>query len=522
MLSSAEQENINNDNTKKYIKRPQKPDEESYKLALEEIKNKIDKLQEESDAINAKIGASDNGPAGSNREELRGQLDRLRGKQDEIKKSRSSTIEKIRSLGDSIQRKKRDLKQVRDKVQYRTVKDIDIAISKLERLIESGTLKIIEEKRTIAEISNLERSKKSVKQFEIQQNAIDEEQKAIDELKKTLEDSDFKKINEEYDDIKAKLDVINKDLASDREKRNELFDQKKKIREQINELFANRREIQDQHSKAKSEYWKYQEDEQKRRQELRRKLDEEREKQYKQDVADRKREEAAIPAFQSDIVTCDNLIYYFQSYNGGKSPQPQPHTPSTTPVDSNIRQPDATSNVPEGAVLMKKSDREDAYFAGGSKKHKKSPKEKKAGKSNSLQLPFSVMDQLISFKIATPHNFSDIEQTIEGLIKKKEYFIENQERITRENIEKVEAEIAAMEEKGFGYKKKGNKYNHQDNDNEVKDKSNDKNENDSATVTTSEEEKVKKTTVIISEDDEKKNEITAAVGDTKKEKTEDN
>ncbi|CAG8678525.1 13992_t:CDS:2 [Funneliformis mosseae] len=491
MLSSAEQENINNDNTKKYIKRPQKPDEESYKLALEEVKNKIDKLQEESDAINAKIGASDNGPAGSSREELRGQLDRLRGKQDEIKKSRSSTIEKIRSLGDSIQRKKRDLKQVRDKVQYRTVKDIDIAIS----LIESGTLKIIEEKRTIAEISNLERSKKSVKQFEIQQNAIDEEQKAIDELKKTLEDSDFKKINEEYDDIKAKLDVINKDLASDREKRNELFDQKKKIREQINELFANRREIQDQHSKAKSEYWKYQEDEQKRRQELRRKLDEEREKQYKQDVADRKREEAAIPAFQSDIVTCDNLIYYFQSYNGGKSPQPQPHTPSTTPVDSNIRQPDATSNVPEGAVLMKKSDREDAYFAGGSKKHKKSPKEKKAGKSNSLQLPFSVMDQLISFKIATPHNFSDIEQTIEGLIKKKEYFIENQERITRENIEKVEAEIAAMEEKGFGYKKK---------------------------VTTSEEEKVKMTTVIISEDDEKKNEITAAVGDTKKEKTEDN
>ena len=48
MLSSAEQENINNDNTKKYIKRPQKPDEESYKLALEEVKNKIDKLQEES------------------------------------------------------------------------------------------------------------------------------------------------------------------------------------------------------------------------------------------------------------------------------------------------------------------------------------------------------------------------------------------------------------------------------------------------------------------------------------------
>ncbi|CAI2180244.1 5093_t:CDS:2 [Funneliformis geosporum] len=363
----------------------------------------------------------------------------------------------------------------------------------MEKLIESGTLKIIEEKRIVADISNLERSKKSVKQFEIQQNAIDEEQKLIDELKKTLEDSEFKKINEEYDDIKAQLEIINKDFASDKEKRNDLYDKKNKIREQINELIANRREIQEQHKEAKFEFWKYQEDEQKRRHELRRKMDEEREKQYKQEVADTKREEAAIPAFQSDIVTCDNLINYFQSFNGGKSSQPQPQTPNTIPVDSNIRQPDATSNVPEGAVLMKKSDRDDAYFTGGGKKHKKSPKEKKGGKSNSFQLPISVMDQLISFKIATPHNFSEIEQTIEGLIKKKEYFIENQERTTKENIEKAEAEIAAMEGKGLGYKKK---------------------------VTTSEEEKVKNTTAIIAENDEKKNVITAAVGDTKEEKTE--
>jgi len=102
------------------------------------------------------------------------------------------------------------------------------------------------------------------------------------------------------------------------------------------------------------------------------------------------------------------------------------------------------------------------------------------------------MEQLISVNVAVPLNSSEIEQTIESLIQKKKYFIENQDRVTKENIEKVEAEIAAMEENGFGYKKKGNNYI---NNNEKKDKFNDKNENDSIAVTTEEEEKVEDTTV---------------------------
>src|SRR6266542_4400803 len=182
----------------------------------------------------------------------------------------------------------------------------------------------------------------------------------------------------------------------------------------------------------------------------------------------------------------ENLINYFHSLNGGTVKSSQSSSTTTTPIDNNIRQPDATSNVPEGVVLMKKSDRDDDYFTGCGKKHKKTQKEKKSGKNNAFQLPLSVMDELISLNIATPHNFSEIEQTIKGLTQKKEYFIENQERVTKENIEKAEAEIAAMKTKGFGYhKKKGNNYNNNDDDKGVKeeeDRSDDKNKNDSTTA----------------------------------------
>ena len=42
-----EDTNIINSVTKQHIKPPPKPDDESYKAALEEVKNKIDKLQDE-------------------------------------------------------------------------------------------------------------------------------------------------------------------------------------------------------------------------------------------------------------------------------------------------------------------------------------------------------------------------------------------------------------------------------------------------------------------------------------------
>ena len=42
-----EDTNIINSVTKQHIKPPPKPDDESYKAALEEVKNSIEKLQEE-------------------------------------------------------------------------------------------------------------------------------------------------------------------------------------------------------------------------------------------------------------------------------------------------------------------------------------------------------------------------------------------------------------------------------------------------------------------------------------------
>src|SRR5205814_7836077 len=119
-------------------------------------------------------------------------------------------------------------------------------------------------------------------------------------------------------------------------------------------------------------------------------------------------------------------------------------------------------------------------------------------------LSLSIMGQLTSVNVSVPLNSSEIEQTIESLIQKKKYFIENQDRVTKENIEKVEAEIAAMEENGFGYhKKKGNNYH---NNNEKNNKSNNENEND-IYATTKEEVKVEVTNATENEKEETNDKI---------------
>ncbi|CAG8608918.1 2157_t:CDS:2, partial [Dentiscutata heterogama] len=200
---------------------------------------------------------------------------------------------------------------------------------------------------------------------------------------------------------------------------------RKKIREQINAQFANRKTLQDEYNKAKQEYWQ--------------KVDED-------------RQEASAPAFHEEIVVCENLINYFQTHHGvGKTEEV---ISNSIPDDSNsnIRQPDTISNVPEGCILAKKFEREEDLFGDISSKKVKAQKKKKTGKTNAnnanrLQLPLSIMEDLIFLKVEIPLNPSDVEKVITELSEKKNYYVENQDRVTKENIAKAEAEIAALEGK---------------------------------------------------------------------------
>ncbi|CAG8585111.1 8821_t:CDS:2 [Paraglomus occultum] len=421
-------------NKKHGSRAPPKPNDKAFKVALEENRAKIDKLQEQLDKVNEKINNEmNNDPIGRKRDELKKQLDEIREKQALHKQARSSTFEKIKVLNDALNKKKRDVKVGKDKMQFRTVKDIDIHIQNLERQVESGELKIIEEKRIISEISNLKKAKKTVEQFEIQQTSIDADQKAIDDIKKTLQDTDSRQLSAEYDKIKAELDLLYKNQSEQHEKRQKLFDERKRLKSQRDAEYERKNALYDNYNKAKQQYYEW--------------FDEKKAEDEAAQLASKAqqlREEAALPAFEAEILICNNLINFFQTSYGINKTAVEPAS-VTFPATLNIRAVDTTANVPEGVMLVKKEDRDDDYFVGNKETKKKRNKhEKKNQKNNSCQLDISIMDQLYQVDVAVPTSVNDIEKTVEALIAKKQYYIDNQERITEENIEKVEAKIAAM------------------------------------------------------------------------------
>ncbi|CAG8434374.1 1365_t:CDS:2 [Diversispora eburnea] len=406
-----------------------KPDDETYWKQLEDLNNTIDKLKEELVGINEKINnSSESGTIVQKREELRSQLDRLRGKQAEKKQGRLKTYEQIKNLSETQEKKKRTLKAAQEKLQYRTIKEIDSQILKLEKQIESGNLKIVEEKRFISEISSLKRSKKTVEECVNFQLSIDSDEKAIKELRSSIDDKEFRETNAQYEKILAELDSISKDHASDKEKRNELFEERKRLRDELTTQISDRKAMKEDYNRAKQKYKQLLDEERRRRFEMNRKKREERDEQKRSEIVSRMREEAEIPAFQEEILICENLINYFQTQYGTGKPTLQADTNLTNESNNNnnnIRQPDVINNIPEGTLLVKKSDREEDYF-GRSKSSKKTkiPKEKK---SNKFNLSLKTMEQLISFKVTVPLNVSDVDKTINELKEKKDYFVENQD-----------------------------------------------------------------------------------------------
>lgn len=95
-------------------------------------------------------------------------------------------------------------------------------------------MKLVDEKKALAEISSLKKTRKTVDSFSAQQNEIDEEKKKIDDMRAGLEDPEAKAINDKFNEAKAELDAINKKNDEASKGRDGLYDERN-----ASELFPN-------------------------------------------------------------------------------------------------------------------------------------------------------------------------------------------------------------------------------------------------------------------------------------------
>jgi uncharacterized coiled-coil DUF342 family protein len=422
-----------------------KPDKAAYDAEQERIRSEIDGLQTKLAAVREKISSANQSSTGNDkRAALKAELDGIRGQQSSNKLNRGKTLEQLKTIQDGIQKKIKDLQAARGKTPYKTAADVDAHISHLEKQVESGSMKVVDEKRALQEISQARRTRRMVEKFQADQESIEADRQEADQLKKLLDDPESKEISERFDTIKAELDELKKESDQAYAGRTKLFEERDDIQAQLTALFNEKRESAYRFREANDRYWtKVNEDRARRLEKARAQRDAE-EAQRKLAIADSLREEASMPAFQTQIEDCQTLIDALSGKSSGNVVLSSSSVPAKSDVSSvpqlDIRQVDA---VGETMVALKKKD-EESYFVGKGKKGKKSPKAASPADTNAIHLPYGQLSALLSLSIPPPTGQADVPRVIEDLKTKKAWFEANQARQTAENVAKAEVEIQRL------------------------------------------------------------------------------
>jgi hypothetical protein len=291
----------------------------------------------------------------------------------------------------------------------------------------------------------LKRHKNTIDSFKDQQTELDKERKIYEDLKKNIDDSQMRSLNQEFDAIKLELNDIQESQKTYRDKRNQLYEEQNSIKTQLDQQYEKMRTLRDEHRQAMDEHFAHQ----RQIRDLRKEQAKQRQKEYEETQrkaqAEQERELAEIPAYSQEIATCETLLTYLHSYGNDSNATTEAVNGK---ADANAKSPagrqaDATANVPEGAVLMKKSDREEDFFVGGKKKSgSKGPKEKKSDQT--VKFPLAIMESFWEVKITIPTKPAEFDATIEQLKERRDHFLSEQPKKTEENKKKAEEKIAAL------------------------------------------------------------------------------
>lgn len=370
---------------------------------------------------------------------MKKELDELKKKQATFKASRSKIYDEISVIDQRIKRKIADLQASKGKINFKTAEDVDKHVQQLEKSVESGTLRIAQEKQVVKEISTLKKLRKNFDTFTTSQASIDADRAKITALKAQTDDPETKEINKRFDEVKAQLDAIRNESLEASKNRNELFTARAAAQKEVDDVRSKINALKDDY------YGKLRTHNEKIRKEIAERHERERaereaaDKEKRLEIAQEKLSIASEPAFASQIATAKILISHFD---------PTYVFPNESSVQQSAElgsQATRAVDAPSGIKILKK-DEETFYAGNGKKKNKDKKKKVNEAKENKLVLDLVLVDQLSSLKVSVPGSQEDVPKTIEELKEKLQYYIDNEDRVTKERIERAEAEIAKMEE----------------------------------------------------------------------------
>ena len=305
----------------------------------------------------------------------------------------------------------------------------------MERQVDAGTMKLVDEKKALAEISSLRKQRKGFAGFEESQRGIDGVKAQISELRKSLDNPEAKALSDKYTEITKELDEIKAEQDEAYKNLGALRDERTKLYSDQQEKYAAVRDVKDQFHKARLAYRDYEQEQWKLRQERQKAERDAYQKEKRRKIADKKLEEASEPAYMDEILTAEGLIRYFNP----SAPAASKSLLSPSGFAAEAQRTIDDSEI-KGTKVSKKDERDDTYFMGtGGKKGKKSrktngtaspaPSTPTEGKFN---LSIGVIEDLAKVNIEPPMNQSAVPSVVDQLKEKLEHWKREQDAKTKE------------------------------------------------------------------------------------------
>lgn len=372
-------------------------------------------------------------PAAKRQQELRSELSDIRTKQQSSKSGRGQVMDKIKRLDEKLKAQIADSKNQRSKVQFKSADEVQQQIDRLQKQVDSGQMKLVDEKKALSEISQLNRTKKGFAGFEEAQKGIDDVKAQIAELKKQLDDPESKALSDRYTQITTELDSIRGEQDEAFKSLNSLRDERTKAHEDQQKKYATVKEIKDAYYQQRRAAVEYEREARRIREEKRRAENDAYHRGRRQEAAKAKLEDASAPAYQDEIRTTQAILAHLDPSSLSKTEVSGPGKYAAAPS----RSVDA-SGIKGTALKKKGEDDDDNYFVGGGGKKKKGRKGQANGGPASpapegpFNLDLGTIDSLAKIGVDPPMSQADVPTVVEKLKEKLEFWKNDQKRKTAE------------------------------------------------------------------------------------------
>ncbi|KAJ6444613.1 nuclear segregation protein (Bfr1) [Purpureocillium lavendulum] len=427
--------------------RPTRPDENAFKDALAKAEKAHKASMDKLSAVKAKIDIAmpnknkdQPSPTQKRRQELIAQANEIRQKQAGGKTARTSKLDQIKRLDEQVRSRITEQKTAKAKVPYKSAEDIDRQIATLDAQVNSGTMKLVDEKKALSDISSLRKMRKNFGQFDDSQKQIDDLRNKIKEIKDGMDDPEQKAMSEQYSKIQAELDTIKAEQDEAYKGINSLRDERSKLQSEQQEKYTAIKKLKDDYYGQKKAYQAYERAAREKQRERRDAEYKQRQLEKKKANAERVLDEASDPAYFEEIRRANSLLQFLDpTHKSEKGP---------LMADSGLSA-QAQRTVDDaglkGTKLLRKEDREEEYAPA----QKKGKKGKKGGASASAakgyNCPPSVVEDCAFVGVDPPMSSEDVPAVIEKVKAKLDHWKNDQEAQTQRNIEKAKKELDRLD-----------------------------------------------------------------------------